>query len=204
MSLPADRPYAPACDENRDAILAVLARHWSAPGTVLEIGAGTGQHALYFATRLRHLRWQATDVAVRLPGIAQWLADAPPPALPAPLALDVTQATWPLARADYAFSANTAHILGWPQLAALFDGLGRVLADGGSFCLYGPFARDGRHIAPSNARFDAALRRQDPAMGVRDTADLARVAAAAGLDLDTVEPMPRDNLVLVWRRRAAT
>ncbi len=198
-----DRPYAPACEQNRDPILAVLVHAFAAPGRVLELGSGTGQHAVYFAARLPHLaRWQTSDVPAALPGIRLWLDEARLPNLPPPLALDVCAEPWPIEDGgyDYAFSANTAHILPWPAVEAMFRGVGHALRPGGVFALYGPFAYGGRHTAASNARFDAWLRARSPTMGVRDVDALVRAARAAGLELAEDVAMPADNRTLIWRR----
>jgi hypothetical protein len=158
---------------------------------VLEIGSGTGQHAAYFAPELPHLVWQASDVAENLPGIRQWVCE------PAPIELDVDGA-WPALAADAAFSANTAHILSWPQVERLFQGIGGV-ATLQTFCLY-PFNYGGRHTSESNARFDAMLRRRDPASGVRDFEAVDKLARGAGLTLQEDNALPANNRLLVWRR----
>jgi SAM-dependent methyltransferase len=194
------KPYSESCEENKDPILTVLRRVLTAPGLVLEVGSGTGQHAVHFARHLPHLTWQPTDVPEHLPGIGLWLDEAGLPNVLEPLALDVRQRPWPVQRADAVFSANTAHIMSWPEVQALFLGVGEVLAPGGAFLLYGPFSRHGRHTAESNARFDAFLRARDPASGVRDLDDLQRLAAASGLVLAEDVAMPVNNRTLVWRR----
>lgn len=196
-----ERPYAEACEQNKRPILAVLREQLAAPGLVLEIGSGTGQHAVFFSAELPHLVWQPSDVAANLPGIRAWIAACPAPNLRDPLVLEVTQDAWPVEAADYAFSANTAHIMSERQVRAMLAGLGRILRPGGRFCLYGPFAYHGRHTAPSNAAFDASLRARDPDSGVRDVDDLARWAQAAGLVLAADYEMPVNNRTLVWEKR---
>src|SRR5688572_27750747 len=112
-------PNAPSCDRNRDPILAVLQRHFADRRDVLEIGSGTGQHAVYFAAAMPWLRWQCSDRAENLPGIAMWLEHALLPNTPPAVELDVASGPWPRTSAgdrfDAAFSANTLHIMGWPQ-----------------------------------------------------------------------------------------
>ncbi|WP_295585862.1 DUF938 domain-containing protein [uncultured Lamprocystis sp.] len=196
------KPFAESCVENQAPIFAVIAPLFAQARRVLEIGSGTGQHAVYFAARLPHLTWQTSDVAAHLPGIRLWLAEAQLPNLPDPLSLDVT-GDWPPGPVDGVFSANTAHIMGEPEVALMFRGVGRLLAPGALFALYGPFSDGGRHTSASNARFDAALRAQDPRMGVRDLDALRRLADQAGLDLIADHPMPVNNRTLVWQRRAA-
>lgn len=199
MSIDA-KPYSEACEQNKDPILQVLREVFIQPGLILEIGAGTGQHAVHFARELPHLTWQPTDLAVHLPGIRLWLAEACLANLQAPLALDACQEPWPVTQAAGVFSANTAHIMAWPMVEYLFRGVGRMLESGGMFCLYGPFNYDGQYTSPSNAAFDAWLRTRDPASGIRDFADLDRLARNNGLRLLQDHAMPVNNRTLVWVR----
>ena len=197
----ADRPYCDeACDQNKGPILEVLRRFFVRPGRIVEIGGGTGQHAVHFARALPHLDWQATDVADHLPGMRLWFDEVELPNLRPPLTLDVCQELWPVARADGVFSANTAHIMSWDAVGCLFRGVGRLLGGGGIFCLYGPFNYGGQHTSPSNAQFDRWLRSRDPESGVRDFADLDGLAQAEGLRLLSDCPMPVNNRTLVWSR----
>jgi SAM-dependent methyltransferase len=196
------KQHAPATARNRDPILEVL-RRWLPPqGLVLEIAAGTGEHAVYFAGRLPALTWQPTDVSeAALASIAAWRREAGPANLLAPLRLDVCQ-PWPVGRADAIFCANMIHIAPWRCAQGLMAGAGTTLRPGGVLILYGPFRIGGEHTAPSNAAFDADLRARAPEWGVRDLEAVAALAQAAGLDhVDTI-PMPANNLSVVWRRRA--
>ncbi len=197
-----NKPYSEACDENKAPILAVIATLFQDGSRVLEVGSGTGQHAVHFAAALPQLTWQTSDVPPNLPGIRLWLAEAALPNLPPPLALDVL-GDWPAGPYDGVFSANTAHIMGEPGVAAMFREIGRLLAPGGRFALYGPFRIAGRHTSESNARFDAALRNRDPRMGVRDLEDLQRWGEHAGLRLVDDVPMPVNNRTLIWERVAS-
>ncbi|NVZ10721.1 DUF938 domain-containing protein [Allochromatium humboldtianum] len=194
-----DKPYAESCDQNREPILAVLAPLLRERRRLLEIGSGTGQHAVYCAAALPHLFWQCSDRAEQLPGIRLWIAEAGLSNLPPPLELDVLK-PWPAERFEAIFSANTAHIMGLEAVEAMFAGVGSHLEPGGLFALYGPFSRDGRHTSPSNARFDAWLRAQDPVMGLRDQRQLEQFAAAHGLQLVAEHAMPVNNFTLVWER----
>ena len=186
------KPFSEASERNRAPILEVLKRAFANRRRVLEIGSGTGQHAAYFAPELPHLIWQASDVAEHLPGIRQWIPD------PAPVELDVDR-EWPRIQADAVFSANTCHIMSWPQVESMFEGIGRMAAVR-TFCLYGPFSYDGRHTSESNARFDAMLRARDAASGIRDAAQIKALAARAGFSLLEDNAMPANNRLLVFQK----
>ena len=194
------RPWSEACERNKAPILAVLEVVFDQPGRVLEIGSGTGQHAVHFAAGLPHIDWQPSEVAANLPGLRQWTDPAGLDNLHPPLALDVAAGPWPPDVVDGVFSANTAHIMSWPEVVAMFLGVGRILRPGGCFCLYGPFHYGGRPTSDSNARFDQQLRQRDPAMGIRDFDALAVVAGRAGLHCRADHAMPANNRLLVWQR----
>lgn len=194
-------PCAPACERNRDPILACIAPLFREVRRVLELGSGTGQHAAWFAPRLPHVQWITSDLPDNHAAIRAWIACSGAQNIEGPLELDTLRQPWPeLAAVDAAYSANTAHIMPEPAVVAMFAGLGALLPAGAPFCLYGPFMEQGRHTSESNRCFDESLRAQDPGMGVRDVAWLLQIAAVAGFDLETVEPMPANNRVLVWRR----
>ena len=222
---PDRRQYAPATGRNRDAILAVLERVLPETGRVVEIGAGSGEHAAYFAPRFPALVWQPTEPdADGRASIAAWAEAANVPNLRPPLDLDVTAAVWPITEADAVFCANMIHIAPWPCCLGLMAGAGRILGprgeDGdsgfrgtppapeadrgqqkaGVLVLYGPFKRDGEHTAPSNADFDAGLRNRDPAWGVRDLGEVAEAALDNGLALEETVDMPANNLMAIFRR----
>lgn len=185
------KPYSEACDRNRDPTLAVLQRVFANTYSVLEIGSGTGQHAAYFSAKLPHLRWQASDVAQHLAGIRMWGVE--------PIELDVDK-PWPRVSADAVFSANTAHIMSWPQVERMFEGVAHLLRTGGLFALYGPFNYGGKYTSESNARFDRMLRREDPAMGLRNFEDVVALARRCGLALLEDNAMPANNRLLVFRK----
>jgi hypothetical protein len=165
---------------------------------VLEIGSGTGQHAVHFATALPHLVWQTSDRVRNLAGIRAWLAEATLPNAPAPLALDVT-GSWPASRYDAIFSANTLHIMAWDEVVAMFGALPRVLAGDAIVAIYGPFNYDGRATSESNALFDARLKEDDPRQGIRDFEAVDALARGIGLHLVADVAMPANNRTLVWR-----
>lgn len=197
-----EKPHSPACERNREPILAVLREHFATRRQVLEIGSGTGQHAVFFAAAMPWLRWQASDRAEYLPGIRAWLDDARLPNTPAPLELDVL-AAWPALDVDAVFSANTLHIMGWDGVQALFEGVGKLLADSGdTLIVYGPFNYGGAYTSDSNRQFDAWLKARDPRSGIRDFEAVDALAEAAGLRLLADIEMPANNRCLVWRAGA--
>jgi SAM-dependent methyltransferase len=192
-------PYSEACDRNKAPILALLREAFADRRRVVEIGAGTGQHAVHFARHLPHLTWQPTDRAEHLVGLEARIAAEGPSNLAAPLELDVLRDPWPAVTADAVFSANTLHIMSWPAVEAMFAGLRRVLAADGVIAIYGPFKYGGGYTAASNATFDAMLRERDPESGVRDFEAVNALAAAVGLELQADHAMPANNQLLVWR-----
>jgi SAM-dependent methyltransferase len=194
------KPVSAASERNRDPILAVLRQWFVAPGAVLEIGAGTGQHAVHFAEHLQHIEWHPTDREENLPGIRLWTKEAQLANLHAPQALDVRSERWPQGPFRYVYTANTAHIMNWPEVEAMFAGIGRLLRGGGVFCLYGPVNRDGQFTSESNRAFDASLKEQDPAMGIRDDRALKALGEQAGLVFAGDHSMPAKNRLLVWTR----
>ncbi len=196
------KPFSQSSEENQEPILAVLREVFAAQCRVLEIGSGTGQHAVYFARQLPHLFWQPSELAENLPGIRAWLAEADLPNVAAPLLLDVERQPWPDSTADAVFSANTVHIISWPQVEALFAGVGALLPAGGVFALYGPFNYDGRYTSDSNAHFDKWLKARDPLSGVRDFEVIDALARAAGMTLSRDYTMPANNRTLVWHKTA--
>ncbi|MEO7916162.1 MAG: DUF938 domain-containing protein [Dokdonella sp.] len=197
-----EKPDAPSCERNRDPILAVLREQFANRHRVLEIGSGTGQHAVHFAAMMRQWRWQCSDRAENLPGIRLWLDEAALPNTPAPLELDVANGNWPSERYDAVFSANTLHIMGWEEVAALFRRLPDVLEARATVVVYGPFNDNGQFSSESNAQFDQLLKARDPQMGIRDQSAVDALARAAGLTLVDAIEMPANNRCLVWRRGA--
>ncbi|MBS3803992.1 MAG: DUF938 domain-containing protein [Oleiphilaceae bacterium] len=192
-------PYSPACEKNKRPILAVLIQLLNTPGKILEIGTGTGQHAVYFAEAMPHLIWQPSDRPAAFETSWARVQAANLSNLRAPLPLDVTQSRWPVTEANAVYSANTAHIMAWPEVTAMFAGVARLLAPGEPFCLYGPFHYRGQATSASNHDFDRQLRASDPAMGIRDLDDLEPLADSQGLTLKGDIAMPANNRMLIWR-----
>lgn len=199
--MPTPLANAPATERNRDPILAVLRTLLASRRRVLEIGSGTGQHAVHFAAALPHLQWQTSDLPDNHPAIQAWIDASQLANVLPPLTLDVgNPSTWPRQHFDAVFTANTLHIINWPQVLSLFANLPRVLADDATVIVYGPFNIGGQFTSPSNAVFDADLRCEDPKRGIRDIETVQALAAQAGLSPVADIEMPAHNRCLVWQR----
>ena len=197
------KQYSQSCDENREPILAVIRDIFSGAASILEIGSGTGQHAIYFAKHLPNLIWQPSDLAGNHASIDAWRIESGLDNVLPPLELDVTGTSWPVQNYDGVFSANTIHIMGWHAVENMFAGIGRLLPDGAHFCLYGPFNYGGKFTSTSNMRFDGWLKERDPESGVRDFEAVNTLALAAGMTLVADNEMPVNNRLLVWRKTGA-
>nr|WP_283440795.1 DUF938 domain-containing protein [Noviherbaspirillum suwonense] len=194
------KQFSPASARNREPILAALRPLLADCRSVLEIGSGTGQHAVHFGAALPDLTWQTSDLPANHEGIRAWLDEAALPNVLAPLALDAGSDDWPPGPFDAVYTANTCHIMSWPEVQRMFHGIGRVLAPGGMLCIYGPFNFDGQFTSASNAQFDASLRAQAPHMGLRNQEDVDALARAQQLTPVADLPLPANNKLLAWRR----
>ena len=197
-----DKPFAPASERNREPILDVLRRVFADRRNVLEIGSGTGQHAVHFAAALPHLVWQTSERAEHLPGIRAWLDAAKLPNTPPPIVLDVAAHDWPATRYDALFSANTLHIMAWPEVVAMFAHLPDILEANSGRDLR-PFNIDGAYTSASNEAFDALLRQRAAHMGIRDLADVDTLAEEAGLRRIADHALPANNRLAVWLKPGA-
>jgi len=192
---------APAA-RNTAPILGVLERVLPSRGRVLEIASGSGQHVVAFARAFPALQWQPSDMDADLRrSVELHTAEAALTNIAPPLALDVMAQPWPIDTADALICINMIHVAPWPATNALFAGASRLLARDGAVVLYGPYMRNGRHTAPSNADFDASLRTRDSNWGLRDMDDVVAVARGHGFVLTEVVPMPANNFSLVFRRQ---
>lgn len=194
------RPNAPAAERNKHAILEVLRDEFAKCRSVLEIGSGTGQHAVFFARMMPWLTWQTSDLPENHDAINAWLEHAGLDNLRAPIELNVEKPGRLDQQYDAVFSANTAHIMSITGVESMFAVIGSCLHDDGKFCLYGPFNLDGEFTSDSNRRFDASLKSQDPRMGIRDLAVLDEFAIANGLQRTNLYAMPANNMLAVWTK----
>lgn len=204
---------APAFHRNHQPIWAVLEKFLAGrSGDVLEAGSGTGQHVVYFARQNPDIIWWPSDLgAAHLKSIAAWREAAALPNIRPPQRIDLSDPDWAVAALDghapgkllAIFCANVIHIAPWRVAEGLFAGAARHLREDGRLFLYGPFKRDGRHTAISNAVFDTSLKSQDPEWGVRDVGDVARLAEGVGLELAEIFEMPANNLILMFGRSGA-
>jgi SAM-dependent methyltransferase len=193
-------PLSAACERNKDPILEVLRVRFADRAQVLEIGSGTGQHAVHFARALAHLTWHPTEQLAYLADLAERVKLEGGHNLRPPTLLDVTQAVWPVRSVDAMFTANTLHIMSWPEVIALYRGVGAVLAPGGVFCVYGPFRYDGRYTSDSNQEFDRMLQERDPQSGLRDILAITALAEQYGLILDADHDLPANNRLVVFTK----
>jgi len=196
-----NKPFSQACENNKKPILLVLEKIFSNTEQVLEIGSGTGQHAVYFAQNLPHLQWQTSDLLINHQGINLWLDETPLTNLQRPLSLDLSK-TWSLADKvvpiDAIFTANTLHIISWPLVIKFFEGITLNLATKGVLAIYGPFNYQGEFTSESNGNFDLWLKDRDINSGIRDIEAITKLAGSAGLLLINDHEMPANNRLLVF------
>ncbi len=191
-----------AAERNKEPILQILGPLLSQTERVLEIGSGTGTHALHFSARLPHLIWQPTDTGEYLPMLRERLERERRPNLLPVIELDVRDQPWPVRNVDAIYSANTLHIMSWSAVEDLFKGLGNALSSRGLLCVYGAFRYGGRYTSNSNAQFDQFLRNRDPDSGLRDAHEVDRLARQQGLVLLADHAMPANNQLRIWQRGA--
>jgi cyclopropane fatty-acyl-phospholipid synthase-like methyltransferase len=196
-----EKPFSEACLRNQQAIAMALAGYLDKPARVLEVGSGTGQHAVYIAGRLPHLYWQPTELPGALTGIELWRKEARLANLEPALALDINQSPWAVAADfDAVFTANTIHFVGWSTVENLFRGAAAALVKGGLMLVYGPFNEEGRYTSSGNARLDQWLKQRDPESGIKDRQAVIELAAGFGLSHFKTHPMPANNELLGFVR----
>lgn len=194
------KPYSQACENNKNPILEQLQILFQNSKSVLEIGSGTGQHAVHFAGALPHLQWQTSDRSINHAGINAWIDEADLTNIKRPIALDVTTYPWPPQQYDAIYSANTAHIMPWPAVQIMLTGVAKTLEKNGLFVLYGPFNYGGKFTSDSNARFDIYLKNTQPHQGIRDFEAIDTLAREGDLIFKHDFPLPANNHLLVWRK----
>lgn len=205
-----EKPHSPSCERNQAPILDVLRMHFADRRHALEIGSGTGQHAVHFAAAMPWLTWQCSDAEAYLPGIRMWLDEARLPNTPSPFSLQAVAmpaahfspqpVPMPAGGYDAVFSANTLHIMGWPDVEALFASLPTLLADDATVAVYGPFNIGGAYTSDSNREFDDLLKARDARSGIRDLEAVNALTAGIGLQSIADVAMPANNRMLLWRR----
>lgn len=196
-----NKPFAESCERNQQPILQIIQPHLNTRNSCLEIGSGTGQHAVFFAEKFPHLTWQTSDRAENHGAINLWLADAKLSNVRTPVELDVLTSSWPSGPFESVFSANTSHIMPWEAVVAMFAGVGKILSSGGVFLLYGPFNYHGKYTSDSNARFDQWLKSQYEHQAIRDFEAVNDLAEQADMTLAEDNEMPANNRLIVWQKR---
>jgi cyclopropane fatty-acyl-phospholipid synthase-like methyltransferase len=199
-----NKPFSQACENNKQPILDILSTVFATNRHVLEIGSGTGQHALFFASQLTHLTWQTSDLLVNHQGINHWLDERSSDNIERPIVLDLNE-NWPVPNqhlpVDAVYSANTLHIISWPLVVKFFKGLAQNLSAEASVCIYGPFKYQGNFTSQSNAHFDQSLKARDINSGIRDIEAILLLADDAGLQLINDFVMPANNQLLVFSKK---
>jgi len=198
-----NKPFSQSCEKNKQPILDILTTVFSDTKNVLEIGSGTGQHAVFFAPQLKHLHWQTSDLAVNHPGINLWLDENGCENIGRPIEIDLNK-KWvndnqPL-QVDALYTANTLHIISWPLVVKFFDGIAKNLPSKAQICIYGPFKYQGEFTSESNASFDQWLKDKDINSGIRDIEDILLLAESAGLNLIKDHTMPANNRLLAFSK----
>ena len=195
-----NKPYAESCDQNRNDILDIIQPLLINSRSLLEIGSGTGQHAVYFTEQLPHITWYTSDRAENLEGIKLWLSDTDNEQLPPPIELDVRKKNWPEITFDTVFTANTCHIMNQQSVEVMIAQVGKHLPAGGQLIIYGPFNYNQKYTSASNEKFDRWLKERDKESAIRNFEDLNELAGKAGLNLVGDYQMPANNRVLCWRK----
>ncbi|MGB2691814.1 MAG: DUF938 domain-containing protein [Thermodesulfobacteriota bacterium] len=195
------KPYSQASENNKDHILRVLKDSFAETTSVLEIGSGTGQHAVSFAANLPHLIWQPSDLDTDISGIRLWLDEADLENINTPINLDVNELPWDIGNFDGVFTANTLHIMGKPEIENMFCGIAKVLKTNGTLCIYGPFNYNGKYTSASNEQFDSWLYKRNPVSAIRDFEWVNSLAKEIGLVFKSDHEMPAKNRLLEWKMK---
>lgn len=198
------KPFSESCEQNKNIILETIKPVLSSCNSVLEIGSGTGQHAVYFAQQMPHLQWYTSDRAEALNGIQMWLDEFQSGGdlknVHPPVTLDVTQSQWPDLNVDVVFSANTLHIMSWHEVKIFYERVSEVLNHNGLMLVYGPFNYHGQYTSDSNRQFDVWLKNRDSESGIKDFSELNNLAENNGLKILVDYEMPANNRILLWQK----
>jgi cyclopropane fatty-acyl-phospholipid synthase-like methyltransferase len=196
-----NKPYSEACERNRQPILEVLQKVITTKDQrLLEVGTGTGQHAVYFAPRFPWMEWHPTDLTENIAGMSLWFSEAKIPSIQKPVRLDVSKDDFPKLKFDVVYTANTLHIMSWKSAKSFFKLLGNRLREGSRAIFYGPFKYNGEHTSESNAQFELSLKERDPESGIRNFEDVKRAMEKSGFYLVEDFAMPANNRTLVFQR----
>lgn len=195
------KPFSQACENNKNPIFSVLAGKLANVSTLLEIGSGTGQHAIFFTERLTHLTWQTTDQGEYFPQLQQLIARHDSTQLPKSLVLDVNQEKWPVESCEVVFTANSLHIMSWLSVQKLFRGVDKHLQKDGDFYIYGPFNYQGEFTSDSNKGFDLRLKASNAERGIRHFEDIKQLADNLSLEFLDDFTMPANNRLLHFRKK---
>ena len=194
------KPVAESCVQNQQVILDVLKRFFIEQGKVLEIGSGTGQHGVFFTAHMKHLLWQPSDLLDQHAGMQLWFDEVEHDRIKPPLELNVDDEVWPVTEIDYAFTANTTHIISALQTEKLFKHVANCLKQGGLFAQYGPFNYNGKYTSESNARFDVWLKQRDPNSCIKHFETVRELAGENNMQLVVDIEMPANNRILLWEK----
>ncbi|MEB8433607.1 DUF938 domain-containing protein [Cocleimonas sp. KMM 6892] len=194
------KPFSESCVQNQQVILDVLKPLLKDKKHLLEIGSGTGQHAVFLARQMSHLIWQTSDQSIYHGGIKAWLDEAGLDNTRDPLSLDVSADEWPEETYDVIFSANAVHIMSWENVVDYFNHASPLLESNGYFILYGPFNYEGKYTSESNANFDQWLKNNDPKSCIKDFEKLNKLAEENNMSIVDDIAMPANNRILVWQK----
>ncbi len=195
-----DLPYSQACENNKQAILEALSPLLHKVSSVLEVGSGTGQHAVHFAANLPHISWQTSDLLQNHAGILAWIEHSGLANIIAPIELDVRNFAWPRAALEAIYCANSIHIMSWESAQMFIVDAVSALGHKGQFVLYGPFNYDGSYTSESNRSFDQWLKIQNPESGIREFEQVDDLMRQGGLELVRDTTMPANNRLIAWRK----
>lgn len=196
-----NKPYSESCDQNRDVILSVLESLCINCNSVLEIGSGTGQHAVYFAKKMPYLKWHTSDCLPYHEGIRRWMEDSELDNVSLPIELNVTTSQWPEINIDAIFTANSIHIMHQLDVVSFFSGAGSLLPENGALIIYGPFNYRGKFTSESNERFDQWLKNRDSLSGIKHFEEIEKLANSQGLQLVNDYEMPANNRILHFTKK---